>query len=346
MMCSTDVYERFNPDRDFVLHGNSPPSFCDRPGNLTNSQNTTTTLNLNQTSGYRPKNYTEELVRSHDSGLSSLKKGDTIMSFGGRPKSTSDSSWYTNPVHLSEEYDQYPLFRSMGVPMRHVAPVSRPVGFTGISLASEKPKQYALRSTEEMQDYVRSHLGKDEVHHFPVTMSASKLVGPEPPLVKPTAILHQHGIAQKLAPRRSRSPTRSRSPMRSKSATRSLRKDQSFDATKNLEKLYLMTSEAPAIGSADVYVTSPYQQELSRLRMEQLRLEEEQLLEMKRQSELERIRGPRPKWYEMKTPEFHYEAHKNTEMLKSKNSWNDLLRYRSDLTQASKDFQMSLGEVI
>lgn len=48
----------------------------------------------------------------------------------------------------------------------------------------------------------------------------------------------------------------------------------------------------------------------------------------------------------MKTPEFHYEAHKNTEMLKSKNSWNDLLRYRSDLTQASKDFQRSLGEVI
>lgn len=52
----------------------------------------------------------------------------------------------------------------------------------------------------------------------------------------------------------------------------------------------------PMAGSADVYVTSPYQQELSRLRMEQLRLEEEQLLEMKRQSELERIRGPKPKW--------------------------------------------------
>lgn len=220
---------------------------------MTNS----TTVNLNQTSGYQPKNYTEELVRSHDLGLSSLKNGGVIMSFGGRPKSRADSTWYTNPVHLSEEYDQYPLFRSMGVSMRNVAPVSRPVGFTGVSLASERPKQYTLRSAEEMQDYVRSHLGKDEIQHFPVTMSASKLVGPDPPLVKPTAILHQHGISQKLVPKRSRSPTRSRSPVRSKSATRSLMKDQSFDATKNLDKLYLVTSEAPAIGKWSFTRTHP-----------------------------------------------------------------------------------------
>ncbi|XP_067872887.1 uncharacterized protein [Heterodontus francisci] len=41
---------------------------------------------------------------------------------------------------------------------------------------------------------------------------------------------------------------------------------------------------------------SPYQQELSQLRLQRLRVEEELLLELKRQQELERIRGPQPKW--------------------------------------------------
>jgi len=42
--------------------------------------------------------------------------------------------------------------------------------------------------------------------------------------------------------------------------------------------------------------SSPYEAEVSRLRLEQLRLDEEHLLERKRQHELERIRGPQPKW--------------------------------------------------
>jgi len=42
--------------------------------------------------------------------------------------------------------------------------------------------------------------------------------------------------------------------------------------------------------------SSPYEVELSRLRLEQLRVDEEHLLERKRQNELERIRGPQPKW--------------------------------------------------
>jgi hypothetical protein len=45
-------------------------------------------------------------------------------------------------------------------------------------------------------------------------------------------------------------------------------------------------------------MSSPYKTELARLRLDSLRLEEEHLLELKRQAELERIRGPQPKWYE------------------------------------------------
>ncbi|KAK2181473.1 hypothetical protein NP493_388g02043 [Ridgeia piscesae] len=75
--------------------------------------------------------------------------------------------------------------------------------------------------------------------------------------------------------------------------------------------------------------------------MERLRIEEEHLLEVKRQEELERIRGPRPKWYMMKSRDFNYELHKNTELLQNKDNWQDLLDYRVELERASKSFQRS-----
>ncbi|XP_063292484.1 uncharacterized protein LOC134577588 [Pelobates fuscus] len=88
--------------------------------------------------------------------------------------------------------------------------------------------------------------------------------------------------------------------------------------------------------------TSPYQQELARLRLERLRVEEDLLLEIKRQQELERTRGPKPKWYEMKNSQFHYEARKNNELLKSSNDYQAIYDYRQDLTTASRDFQENL----
>ncbi|XP_066462895.1 uncharacterized protein [Eleutherodactylus coqui] len=88
-----------------------------------------------------------------------------------------------------------------------------------------------------------------------------------------------------------------------------------------------------------VVEASPYQQELTRLRLERLRVEEELLLEIKRQQELERTRGPKPKWYEMKNSQFHYEARKNNELLKSSKDYQSIFNYRQDLSASSKDFQ-------
>ncbi|XP_068096689.1 uncharacterized protein [Hyperolius riggenbachi] len=88
-----------------------------------------------------------------------------------------------------------------------------------------------------------------------------------------------------------------------------------------------------------VVEASPYQQELTRLRLERLRVEEELLMEIKRQQELERTRGPKPKWYEMKNPQFHYEARKNNELLKSSSKdYQSIYNYRQDLSAASRDF--------
>ena len=52
-------------------------------------------------------------------------------------------------------------------------------------------------------------------------------------------------------------------------------------------------------GSSNVFIMSPYQKSLGKLRLERLQLEETKLLELKRITELERIRGPKPKWLEL-----------------------------------------------
>ncbi|KAJ1144890.1 hypothetical protein NDU88_011184 [Pleurodeles waltl] len=84
---------------------------------------------------------------------------------------------------------------------------------------------------------------------------------------------------------------------------------------------------------------SPYQQELARLRLERLRVEEVLLLELKRQQELERTRGPKPKWYEMKGSQFHYEARKNNDLLRGSSDFQSLYDYRQELAAGSREFQ-------
>ncbi|XP_041129599.1 uncharacterized protein LOC121328700 isoform X3 [Polyodon spathula] len=73
---------------------------------------------------------------------------------------------------------------------------------------------------------------------------------------------------------------------------------------------------------------SPYQQELSRLWLERLLVEEDLLLQLKRQQGLERTRGPREQWYAMKGPQFHYEARKNNELLRGSLDQPALQHYR------------------
>ena len=40
----------------------------------------------------------------------------------------------------------------------------------------------------------------------------------------------------------------------------------------------------------------------------------------------------------MKTPQFHYEAHKNNELFANKANWQSLMDYRQDLLKASREF--------
>ncbi|XP_069466229.1 uncharacterized protein DDB_G0287625-like [Ambystoma mexicanum] len=104
-----------------------------------------------------------------------------------------------------------------------------------------------------------------------------------------------------------------------------------------ISKRFLQSLTEGDIGRSLVEM-SPYQQELARLRLERLRVEEEFLLELKRQQELERTRGPKPKWYEMKGAQFHYEARKNNELLRS-SDFQSTYNYRSELAAGSREFQ-------
>ncbi|XP_072281582.1 uncharacterized protein [Pyxicephalus adspersus] len=115
----------------------------------------------------------------------------------------------------------------------------------------------------------------------------------------------------------------------------------SAPSAEEISERFLKTLAGRDVGIA-VVEASPYQQELTRLRLERLRVEEELLLELKRQQELERTRGPKPKWYEMKGSQFHYEARKNNELLKSSKDYQSIYNYRQDLSAASRDFQEHL----
>jgi len=88
---------------------------------------------------------------------------------------------------------------------------------------------------------------------------------------------------------------------------------------------------------------SPYQQALARLRLERLRVEEQYLLQLKRESELERIRGPKLKWYESKGPQFHYECNKNTNLHKNQQNLQETLEYRNGLLAASREFTVNMN---
>lgn len=48
--------------------------------------------------------------------------------------------------------------------------------------------------------------------------------------------------------------------------------------------------------------------------------------------------------YELKDSQFHYEAQKNNELLRSQDRWNELMEEREMLTRKSQEFQKSLQQ--
>ncbi|XP_071800897.1 uncharacterized protein [Asterias amurensis] len=250
----------------------------------------------------------------------------------GKPKSREESQWFTGPVHLTKD-SEYPIFQSLGIDIPRVSPVNRTAGMIGTEIAQRK-----IANQMHLDDFTRSY--------FPVTLgempSIMRTVTPQPP----NSVSKKYARAQSAKESRNKSG-RSSSTMRSNSTfgQRSGRSSVSTYDDPKASALYdynYLRASQPLVDQT-VSVT-PYQYELAQLKMERLRLEEQRMLESKRQEELERIRGPTPKWYELKTPQFTYEMHKNNKLWESKKDWQSLMDYREQLSKSSKDFsQTNLG---
>ncbi|EDO41087.1 predicted protein [Nematostella vectensis] len=81
-------------------------------------------------------------------------------------------------------------------------------------------------------------------------------------------------------------------------------------------------------------LSTPYRGELAQLKVKGLKLQEERLLKKKCLDELERIRGPKPRWYELKGPDFHREARKNNDLLSQSGHYDEIMQYRNTLLDA------------
>lgn len=80
---------------------------------------------------------------------------------------------------------------------------------------------------------------------------------------------------------------------------------------------------------------SPFEVELAKLKREKLKLEEAYLLKLRCEAEVEETRGPKPRWYELKTKQFGREHRKYSHLLSQSNNWKDLIEYRNELIEAS-----------
>ncbi|XP_002734456.1 uncharacterized protein LOC100368071 [Saccoglossus kowalevskii] len=349
-------YSVRNPDEDFVLHGQTA-TVREKPTDyLSNSQKTMTTRALSQNTMYNPDNYRpssrtynadrldefsldfsglnggmnrslsksvsfrdrrdddvddyeEELQRLIERSSRQEQAIDDILV--GRSLSHGKRQWFTQPIHLTKS-SEYPVFQSAGLDVSDTRKSDRDSGALGTNLAARK------LISESFVDH-------DARKSYPVTLGNTlpnmyRTFSP-PPSLKPS---------------RSRSlPVSSRSTHRPKSAF--VASDPRLRASNDY---YYLKAAEPSLMKSDV-IASPYEYELAKLRMQKLRLEEEKLLEVKRQLELERIRGPTPKWYEMKGPQFHYEAKKNNDLLQKKDEWNNLFEYRKELLRSSREFSKS-----
>ena len=140
------------------------------------------------------------------------EKLEDMDNIGGKPISPRDSQWYINPNHLSTTVE---------------APTLQSVGQT-------------YREGEMAKD---NYSDKDRValRYFPVTLgTAYELCAEDFPEARPMLTSAPPSMRQSRA--RSRSATRLRN-------SHTVRIRDKFDENQALEKLYLTTAEAPAIGN-------------------------------------------------------------------------------------------------
>ncbi|XP_069140913.1 uncharacterized protein [Argopecten irradians] len=336
-----------NPDEDFVLHGRSS-SFWEKPTYLNNSQITKSSSRLtSQHTMFNPAKYSDRhYVKSLGdiaNNLGSLSANlDKNVSFSNKlqSKEFSNNTLRTSFIDTDEELSRLRSQTSdlsfRGQPLREneIDWLDRSNSMMSQRIANTYKTSFPYKgemdeeeefTKQEKAEYPLSTKDSLSLRYFPVTMSAPYELSYLDINIPSTK---KHNIRPKSAPRFTFKSSKSKT------------KVGPFTRT-DVDKMFLMSSEAPATATSSKVITSPYQPEIARLRMERLRIEQDRLLEVKRCEEIERIRGPNPKWYESKGPDFHYECSKNTEMMKHEDHWDELVEYRNGLLNCSEDFRKS-----
>jgi len=294
-----------NPGEDFVLRGGQPSYYSEMPGFLRNSMITDTTKNLTQHT-YNSERYGDDpQIRGK---LRTLSRSLT------RVKGNITKSLLNEDATLSTRDNTSMSQIALNEALRDSMNRNPPSG--DLLTRSDwyaKPIHHS--------DAVNIPMSTDDVlasYHFPVTLGELKSL---------EMLEDVHGAKSENKKKKQRPQTAG-----------------SRHEVRRLDNTFYLTAEAPNIKNSVIRFTSPYSDELSKLRLEKLRIEEAQYLELKRQAELELVRGPRPKWYSIKGPTFHIEAKKNNELLKNSDKWDDLLTYRERLITATKRLQKALQE--
>ncbi|KAF6017845.1 hypothetical protein EB796_023828 [Bugula neritina] len=241
------------------------------------------------------------------------------------------ATWSTHPVHLRETTKPDALRNSVRMSRRRSrspSPYGSSLRGTRVSssplpLSSRLARDTDSRLYEEFPVTSVESLAKD---NFPVTMSAYKIDHVEPPMSR--------SMASSPPPKhlRPKSPHKWRVDGKVNDQIRGI-DYADFDSTyvDNITKMYSLSDVAPSIAAGTVHMISPYASDLAQLRLSRLKIEEDHLLEAKRLAEIERLRGPQKQWYALKTPDFHYEAHKNNELINNEKRWEKSLDYRKSM---------------
>ncbi|XP_054857706.1 uncharacterized protein LOC129344829 [Eublepharis macularius] len=215
---------------------------------------------------------------------------------------------------------------------------------------SESPRSWSFSPASKRSRWLRSRSQSPRPVWRPSSAKANACAQPPPQLGRPRSSKKKNGSSRQSRWRLYRPGSlASRADTPGRASERKAQYDSwspyslpsaaiSSPTAQEINERFLQTLAEGATGSSLIEM-SPYQKELARLRLERLRVEEAWLLELKRQQELERTRGPKPKWYEIKNSQFHYEARKNNELLRNSQDLQSVYKYRQELATASKEFQ-------
>ncbi|XP_071503998.1 uncharacterized protein [Diadema antillarum] len=308
-------------------------SFSDKKTNAQKKQRDDDELSLEDT-------FEEELQRLIDADTLELEEME--QNFAGKSQRKTKSQWYVEPVHLTRDSD-YPVFSSLGAKEHTVSLVNRTTGVLGTEMAQRKVASNIMLDDEAKQ-YFPVTLGE-----VPAIMETLTMAPPLETAAQAVRDRTSRSVMSDVGPRKTaagiKTGSTSRKPAsasgRLRTSQRRMQESQTLqDPQMKATRDYSYLKASQQFVDQKV-VASPFEYELAKLRMERLRLEEQRILETKRQDELERIRGPTPKWYELKTPKFTYEHAKNNQLINSKKEWQALYDYRTELLSASHEFTKS-----